>query len=158
MKYLIWIHAWCSLRPSIIRRKVTNNCPGCAISIFCPNAIQTSLMISRNTRNFLPQEGGSVHWFGCMRQNGIWIGSAITPLATSLSLISLNLGAASIWLLFWPEASLAPLQRISAAAAARGQTIRSRLTGSVCSAQMWHSPPKTRCWFSFGTPLSGSYE
>jgi len=78
------------------------------------------------------------------------------PLATSLSRISLNLGAAVIWLRFWPLASLAPLHNTSAAAHVLGQTILAKLTESVCSDQMCASPPSTRCVEFSGTPLSGS--
>ena len=58
---------------------------------------------------------------------------------------SLNRGAASIWLLFLPSASFAPLHSISATADPRGHIMRSTFTGSVCSAHMCASPPMTRC-------------
>lgn len=105
-----------------------------------------------------PQAPGSAHCVPFWVQKIICTGPHLMPRLTMRSLISSSLGLASTWLLFRPRASLAPLQRTSPAAEARGQRLSSRLTGSVCSLHMCTSPPRTRCEELSGMPDNGSYE
>ena len=71
---------------------------------------------------------------------------ALIPLLLILYATSCSLGNAartpSTSFLTFPSGSVAPVQYISAALAARGQTIGSRFSGEDCSVQRSDSPPK----------------
>jgi hypothetical protein len=69
--------------------------------------------------------------------------------------MSLNLGLASIWLLFLPCTSFAPLHSTSATAQPRGQIMRSRFRGSVCSAHIYEQELVGIWWVMNGKTYMG---
>lgn len=77
--------------------------------------------------------GLKAHHSGC---NGI----ASTPLWTILNLKSCSRGSADTTSRGEPSESVAPVQKTSAEAAARGQTMESRFSGPACSDQRTCSP------------------
>jgi hypothetical protein len=89
-------------------------------------------------------------------QKTIWTGPTSTPLSNILSRISASLGLAVSWLRFCPVESCLPDHSTSPAALARGHTMSSKFTGSVCSDHICTSPPRTRCVELAGTPARGS--